>query len=126
MWFCTSAAMARCTTVCSMLMLLFLFHASLLQCQSLLCARIRHDSESIPYEVDHASQGLLHDLIPCRSIDLQQSLTIAKATTQCRDAIRCSNVLPMNQQHALPPMGTMCYNHMQGAVVWCAARKNDP
>src|SRR5713226_5499319 len=126
MWFCTSAEMARCTTVCSILIILCLFHASLLRCQSLSCPRIRHDSESIPSEADYALQGPLHDIIPRRSIDLQQPLTIAKVVAQFRDAIRCGNVLPVNQQHALPPMGAVYYNHMQRTVVWRTPRKKDP
>ena len=118
--------MARCTTVCSILIILCLFHASLLRCQSLSCPRIRHDSESIPSEADYALQGPLHDIIPRRSIDLQQPLTIAKVVAQFRDAIRCGNVLPVNQQHALPPMGAVYYNHMQRTVVWRTPRKHDP
>src|SRR5712691_9226935 len=126
MWFCTSAEMAHCITVRSMLIILLLFHASWLRCQSLLCPRIRHDSESIPCEAEHALQGPLHDIIPCRSINLQQPLTIAKVVAQFRDAIRYSNVLAVNQQHALPPMGAMCYNRMQCTVVWRTPRKHDP
>jgi hypothetical protein len=32
----------------------------------------------------------------------------------------------MNQQHALPPMGAMCDNHMQRTVIWRTPRKHDP
>src|SRR5215471_1762181 len=125
MRFCTAVEMARCPTVRSMLIILLLFHVPLLPCQSRLCPRICHDRESIPSETDRVVQGLLHDLIPRRSIDVEHPLTIAKVVAQFRDAIRCNHVLPMNQQHTVPPMGAMGGNHMQRPVMWRTPRKHD-